>query len=102
MKKLSAVIIAMSLCLTSFATPVRAANVPVGTKVLVRLEEKVSSATYKKGDILNMRVAADVAVDGKKVIAAEAPATAVVMNASKRFIAGIGGNLDIQVQIVQG
>ncbi len=100
MKKWTSCFVVLGV-LASSVPDASALTVPAGTKVLVKTVEVVSSAVQKKGDTINMVAAADVVVNGQKVIAAGAPALALVQNASKRFIAGIGGQLDIQVQKVQ-
>jgi hypothetical protein len=99
-KKLFSVILSAALA-AHVAVDAYALSVPAGTKIVTRLEEKVGSATHKKGDVINLTVTQDTFVDGKKVFAAGAPAKGVVHNASKRFIAGIGGNLDIRVEQAQ-
>jgi hypothetical protein len=99
-RKVTAVLTSLVVT-TTLLTPAQAISVPAGTKVATRLEEKISSATHKKGDAINLAVTQDVFVDGKKVFAANAPAKGTVVNASKRFIAGIGGNLDIRVEQAQ-
>ena len=101
MKKVVALGVVLGLLCQVSTRAVAEMSVPVGTKVLVKTTDVVSSATVKKGDTVSMVAAADVIVNGQKVIADGALATGVVTNASKRFIAGIGGQLDIQVQKVQ-
>jgi len=75
--------------------------VAAGTSVIARLDQEVSSATQKKGDSIALSVAQDVMIGGKKVFAAGAPVKGTVENASKRFIAGIGGQIDIKVDQAQ-
>jgi len=75
--------------------------IPADTGVIIKLMEPLSSGTHKKGDTVKMEVAQDVYVKGKKVIAAGTPVVAVVQDASKRFIAGIGGYLKLNVQSVK-
>lgn len=95
-------ILALSLIVTFLSTPIQTAaesmQIPANTQVLIKLLEEVSSATHKKGDKIKCETAADVVIQGKKVIAAGTPVDAQVENASKRFIAGIGGQLDITVE----
>jgi len=101
MKKSMTLMVILGLLSQCADRALAAVTIPAGTSVMVKTTQVVSSATQKKGDVVSMEAAADVMVDGQKVIAVGAPATATVMNASKRFIAGIGGQLDIQVDKVQ-
>jgi hypothetical protein len=85
------------------AGPVQAAKtllIPADTGVIVKLMEPLSSATHKKGDPVKLEVAQDVFVEGKKVIAAGAPVSAVIKDVARHFFAGIAGYLKLEVQSV--
>jgi len=76
-------------------------TLPQGTPVIVKLMETVSSATAKKGDRVSLSVVSDVQVSGKTVITAGTSVQWTVESAAKRFIAGIGGQIDISVNEVK-
>jgi hypothetical protein len=102
MKRNLGLILAFSLIL-QMAIPGQAGSVtvPQGTSVIVKLTDTVSSATHKKGDAIALAVVSDVQVGGKNVIATGAPVKGTVESASKRFIAGIGGQIEISVNEVK-
>src|SRR5690349_18971315 len=87
----------------ALAWPAGAARItiPAGTPVMVRLTGQVSSATNHKGDVVPMTVASPVIVNGKTVIAADAPVQAVIDDVSRKFFAGIGGYIRLSAQSVQ-
>jgi hypothetical protein len=97
-------IMALAACLTlqqGIALCAEPVTVPQGTPVIVKLLETVSSATHKKGDSISLAVVGDVLVNGKKVIASGTPVKGTVESAAKRFIAGIGGQIEISVNEVK-
>ena len=100
LQKACATLMSLALVVTTLG-PLQSETLPAGTSVVVKLSEKVSSATHKKGDTINFTVVSDVTLNGRKIIATGAPVTGTVINASKRFILGIGGQLDIRVDKVQ-
>ena len=102
MKNKMGVVLAVSLLLQSLS-PLRAekVSIPQGTPVIIKLMEAVSSGTHKKGDAVSFTVVTDVLVNGKKVIAAGTPVKGIVESAAKRFIAGIGGQIQISVNEVK-
>jgi hypothetical protein len=71
--------------LLALATPVLAAGVavPAGTKVQLEFTQSLDSRRAHKGDRVNLRVQEDVMVNGEKVIARGARATARVMDVRK-------------------
>jgi hypothetical protein len=73
------------LLLSALVSPVLAAEATLaaGTKIPLEFAQSVDSRTAKKGDLVNLKVQQDVTVNGEKVIAQGAPATAHVMDVSK-------------------
>jgi hypothetical protein len=70
--------------LCALVSPVLAAvTLPAGTKVPMEFAQTVDSRTARKGDIVKLTVSDDVLVNGEKVIAKGAPATATVMDVNK-------------------
>ncbi len=96
---------ALALSLSVFfqgISPVQAERLtlPKDSAVIVKLAETVSSGTHKKGDKISLFVVTDVIQNGKTVIKANTPVTGTVESAAKRFLAGIGGQLEISVDQV--
>ena len=75
-----AVIFLSALVSPAFATAV---TIPAGTKVPLEFAQSIDSGTAHKGDLVKLRVHQDVIVNGEKVIAAGAPATARVAEVEK-------------------
>ena len=75
----------LGVFLSALVSPVLAAAVtlPAGTKVPLEFAQTVDSRTAKKGDVVKLTVQDDVFVNGGKLIAKGAPATATVMDVSK-------------------
>ena len=71
--------------------------VPVGTIVIVALDETLSSKTAKKGQTLNARVADDVLVDDAVVIAKGAKVDGQVLDAASAGIGGSGGKVKFEL-----
>jgi len=71
--------------LTVLVAPAFAAQVtiPAGTKIPLEFAQSVDSRTAQKGELVNLHVQDDVFVNGVKVIAKGAPATARVMEVTK-------------------
>lgn len=71
--------------LFALTAPALAASVtvPAGTKVPLEFAQRLDSRHARKGDLVNLRARGDVLVNGEKVIAKGAPATARVMNVRK-------------------
>lgn len=102
MKKHLALILTAQLLLQAAPSlQAETVSIPKGTPVIVKLLETVSSGTQKQGDAISLAVVSDVIVDGKKVIAAGTPVKGKVESAAKRFIAGIGGQIEISVNEVK-
>jgi hypothetical protein len=59
------------------------ATVPAGTKVPLEFAQRIDSRHARKGDLVKLRAQEDVTVDGAKVIARGASATARVMDVQK-------------------
>jgi len=83
--------------LSVLVAPVFAATVtvPAGTKVPLEFAQSVDSGTAHKGDLVKLRVHEDVMVNGEKVIAAGAPATARVAEVKKPK--PFGGKAEIKI-----
>jgi hypothetical protein len=76
--------------LSVLVSPVLGAVValPAGTKVPMDFAQTVDSRTAKKGDVVKLTVKQDVLVNGGKVIARGAPASATVMDVDKAKMFG--------------
>lgn len=72
-------------------------SVPVGTVVVVALDETLSSKTAKKGQVLSASVADDVLVDDAVVIAKGAKVAGQVLDASSAGIGGSGGKVKFEL-----
>jgi len=102
MKRSLALILAGTIIFqTGLPLSAQAVTIPQGTPVIVKLKDTVSSATHKQGDLIALTVVSDVMVEGKKVIAAGTAVKGTVESAAKRFIAGIGGQIEISVNEVK-
>jgi hypothetical protein len=100
-KKTVATLLAFTLVSAGPAQAAKTLLIPADTGVIVKLLQPIGSGTHKKGDLVKMEVAQDVYVEGKKVITAGEPVDAVVKDVAKRFIAGIGGYLKLEVDSVK-
>jgi hypothetical protein len=72
-----------------------------GTPLHLKLEKTISSATSHAGDAVELRVTADVFVDGFLVIPSGATATGVVTEAEPKKRLGHGGKLAFSINFVQ-
>jgi len=75
-------------------------SVPLGTRVLLRLEETVSPETKNVGDSVSLSVVSDVVVEGKVVIASGALATGEVTVSRKSGVLGRPAEIGFQVTSV--
>lgn len=69
-----------------------------GTPVLLRVEQTINSETANLGDILILKVARDVEVDGEVVISQGTAAEGQVIQVSKRGMLGKEGEVGINVR----
>jgi hypothetical protein len=78
--------------------------IPAGTVITVRLNQPVGSKTSKQGDRFEAVVAEPVAIDGKTVIPAGAPAAGIVTeaHAAGRFKGGATLNVVLDRLMVNG
>ena len=93
-----------ALMLAPFALSMSAAaanRVPAGTVVQLRFDREVSTKTAKVGDVIPMRVYADVVVNGKTLIKQDAPATGVVTQVKKPGRFGKRGSLKMRLESVK-
>jgi hypothetical protein len=74
--------------------------VPEGTKVRIRLEQTVSSATFESGSTLEFAVTQSVEIGGAVVIAEGARGTGTVIEALERRRMGRAGKLDFSIDRV--
>lgn len=75
--------------------------VPDGTEVKVTVTEQISGKTAAEGDPLSLKVAEDVLINGKVVIAKDTIAKGIVTEAKKSGRMGKGGSLSIRVESTQ-
>ncbi|NQT34294.1 hypothetical protein HQ587_03820 [bacterium] len=76
-------------------------RVPSGTRVLIKINQNVSSKHMKTGESVSAIVASDVLVDGAIVIAAGSRCIATVTKHKKSWYVGQPGQIQINVQMVQ-
>jgi hypothetical protein len=74
------------------------AILPDGKEINVVTTEDISSKTATEGDLLSLRVAEDVVIDGHIVIAKDTLVKGVVASSKKAGMMGKGGNLAIRVE----
>ena len=72
-----------------------------GTPIHMRLAKGISSATAHVGDVLDLRVAEEVTVDGLSVIPAGATATGLVKEVEPKRRLGHGGKLAFSIDSVR-
>ena len=77
------------------------AVVPDGTKVRVRLDQSLSSATADEGQTVELSVTDAIHVDGKLVVAEGARATGTVVIAQEKRRMGRAGKLDFSVDRIR-
>jgi hypothetical protein len=75
--------------------------VPDGTKVRVRLDQSLSSATADEGQTVELSVTDAIRVDGKLVVAEGARATGTVVMAQEKRRMGRAGKLDFSVDRIR-
>ena len=94
------------LCLIASLAPVSLAQMqiklPEGTKVRVRLEQTLSSATAEEGQPVQMSVTEDVTIDGAVAIAQGSSVVGTVVQAVPKRRLGRTGKLDFAVERVIG
>jgi hypothetical protein len=90
----------LTLCATvvSFA---QGTTIPDGTKLRVRLEQTVSSATADEGQTVELSVAEAIKINGETVIADSARVTGTVTQVKERGRMGKAGKLDFSVDRVR-
>ena len=76
-------------------------KLPDGTEVKLVTIDEISSKKAVQDDQLTFKVAEDVKVDGKTVIAKDAIAKGVVTNAKKKGMMGRSGELSIRIESAQ-
>jgi hypothetical protein len=94
MKKVAFVLMAAVGC---FAQTV----LPEGTKIRVRLEQNISSATAAEGQIVELSVTDDIRVDNVVVIAEGARASGTITQAQEKRRLGRAGKLDFSIDRVK-
>lgn len=72
--------------------------IPDGTEITVVTTDEISSKTATEGDPINFKVAEDVVINGKVVIAKDSLVKGTVASAKKSGFMGRGGNLGIRVE----
>ncbi len=72
--------------------------IPDGTELTVVTTEEISSKTAAEGDPLNFKVAEDVTVNGRLVIAKDTLVKGTVSSAKKSGMMGRGGSLAIRIE----
>lgn len=72
--------------------------IPDGTEITVVTTEEISSKTATEGDPLNFRLAEDLIINGKIVMAKDSLVKGTVASAKKSGFMGRGGNLGIRVE----
>jgi hypothetical protein len=92
-------IVFSGLCLS--AVMMAQAVVPDGTKVRVRLDQSLSSATADEGQTVELSVADAIRVDGKLVVAEGSRATGTVVLAQEKRRMGRAGKLDFSVDRIR-
>ena len=76
-------------------------NVPDGTEIKIMTIEEISGQKVVEGDPLTFKVAEDVKVNGKTVIAKDSIVKGMVAGAKKSGMMGRGGSLNIRVESAQ-
>lgn len=85
----------------AFIFPVSAqVDIPEGTRVQVRLEERLSSETANQGQKIRFTVTENVEVNGKTVIDQGAPVTGTITVVEPRHRMGKDGKLEFSVDRV--
>ena len=72
--------------------------VPDGTEFTVLTTDEISSKTATEGDPLSFKVAEDLVIDGKVVIAKDSLVKGTVASVKKSGFFGRGGNLGIRIE----
>lgn len=95
----------LAAALMTHAAPAGAAGaivkVPVGTTVILELQEAISSETASQGQKVRLEVMSDVKVKGKTVIRKGSTAVGEVASVSKAGMAGTAGGLGVTLQTVE-
>lgn len=96
-------LIAMGLLAAANHTRAFASKVviPAGTPVTLELVEPLSSETSHKGDAVQLRLAEDLIVNGKKVLPAGAPASGAITVAQPRGRLARQGRLGFEVATLE-
>ena len=76
-------------------------TLPNGTPIRVKLNKTISSASAHVGDLLDLEVTEEIAIDGIPVIAKGAPAIGVVTDAEPKKRMGHGGKLGLSITSVR-
>src|SRR3569832_406923 len=77
-------------------------NIPDGTKLRVRLDQTISSATAEQGQTVELAVTEAVKINGQIAIPEGARATGTVTQAQEKRRMGRAGKLDFSVERVRG
>lgn len=72
--------------------------IPDGTELTVVTNEEITSKTATEGDPLSFKVAEDVVINGRVVIAKDTLVKGIVASAKKSGRFGRGGNLGIRIE----
>lgn len=68
-------------------------TIPAGSRIALRTVEEISSKNARKGDLVRLEVAEDLALDGRVVLQAGTPAVAELTLAEKKGWMGRAGKL---------
>src|SRR5215831_9985046 len=88
------------LLLSAFACSAQSV-LPEGTKLRVRLDQNISSATAEEGQTVELSVTDAIEVDGTVVIAEGARVTGTVTEAHEKRRLGRSGKLDFSIDRVK-
>ena len=76
-------------------------TIPDGTEIKIVTTEEISGQKVVEGDPLNFKVAEDVKIDGKTVIAKDSIVKGSVSAAKKKGFMGKGGELSVRIETTQ-
>jgi len=76
-------------------------TIPDGTEIKIVTSEDVSGQKVVEGDPLTFKIAEDVKIDGRTVIAKDAIVKGTVSSAKKKGFMGKGGELSIRIESTQ-
>ncbi len=92
----------MSFSITGTTDPEPyAVKLPAGTSIPLETTRMISSETLEAGQMVDLRVVADIKVDGKVVVAAGSMAKGQVVRSEKSRALGRQGRIEIQIKSVK-